>query len=204
MLDAFKAENRKEIISRCRLKMVSRPTPAPTSVDLAVGNRKLLNLLIESLLHRTSPASEIDKSGAEHARNLQLEGFTIPQVVYDYDNVRQSTNECAPALNACISRIHARQRHDQRHGQRKEGRREDRHHEEGGHEGHVIHAHGRRYEALIGHTAEGTVLMVDAGMDAMARDRMPTEDHTHGHDDQGHKRDAYASRQGGQGVVGDL
>lgn len=103
MLDAFVAQNRAEIIRRCRAKVGKRSIPTPTPAELEYGVPRFLDELVHALRHHLSSSSEIGKSAAVHGRALQLQGFTVSQVVHGYGDVCQSITELALQLNAPIS-----------------------------------------------------------------------------------------------------
>ena len=49
MLDAFVAENREEIIRRCRAKVELRSIPTPTPAELEYGVPRFLDQLVDAL-----------------------------------------------------------------------------------------------------------------------------------------------------------
>ena len=103
MLHEFVAENRAEIIRRCRAKVSARSVPPPTQEEIDHGVPLFLNQLVEALRpgHVSSP--EIGDSAELHGHDLLLRGFTMSQVVYDYGNVCQSITDLALELGAPIS-----------------------------------------------------------------------------------------------------
>ena len=103
MLDAFVAENREEIIRRCRAKVEMRSIPTPTPADLEYGIPQFLDQLISALRDGQPSASGIGASAARHGRDLHLHGFTVSQVVHDYGDVCQSITDLALQLDAPIS-----------------------------------------------------------------------------------------------------
>jgi hypothetical protein len=103
MLAAFVAENRVEIIHRCRAKVELRSIPTPTAAELEYGVPRFLDQLIDALQEHASSGSEIGISAAHHGRDLQLQGFTVSQVVHDYGDVCQSITDLALELKAPIS-----------------------------------------------------------------------------------------------------
>jgi signal transduction histidine kinase len=103
MLDAFVAENRNEIVRRCRSKVAMRSIPTPTQAELEYGVPRFLDQLVDALQHQLSSNAEIGKSAARHGRDLHLHGFTVSQVVHDYGDVCQSITDLALQLNAPIS-----------------------------------------------------------------------------------------------------
>jgi signal transduction histidine kinase len=102
MLDAFVAENRDEIIRRCRAKVELRSIPTPTPAELEYGVPRFLDQLVEALRHQQR-GSDIGTSAARHGRDLHLQGFTVSQVVHDYGDVCQSITDLALERDAPIS-----------------------------------------------------------------------------------------------------
>jgi hypothetical protein len=103
MLDSFVAENRDELIRRCRAKVAMRSIPTPTPAELEYGVPRFLDQLVHALRHHLSSNAEIGKSAALHGRDLHLQGFTVSQVVHDYGDICQSITDLALELNAPIS-----------------------------------------------------------------------------------------------------
>ena len=103
MLHEFVAENREELIRRCRAKVEMRSTPSPTPAELEFGVPRFLDQLVDALRHHLSSNAEIGRSAARHGHDLQLQGFTVSQVVHDYGDVCQSITDLALQLEAPIS-----------------------------------------------------------------------------------------------------
>lgn len=103
MLDAFVAENRAEIIRRCRAKVELRSIPTPTPAELEYGVPCFLDQLIGALREHATSGTAIGTSAALHGRDLFLQGFTVSQVVHDYGDVCQSITDLALELRAPIS-----------------------------------------------------------------------------------------------------
>src|SRR5688572_5010409 len=103
MLDVFVAENREEIIRRCRAKVKMRSIPTPTPAELEYGIPQFLDQLVDALQNDRSSASDIGASAARHGRDLHLQGLTVSQVVHDYGDVCQSITDLALQQNAPIS-----------------------------------------------------------------------------------------------------
>jgi signal transduction histidine kinase len=103
MLDAFVAENRDELVRRCRAKVAMRSVPTPTPAELEYGVPRFLDQLVDALQHHLSSNAEIGTSAALHGRDLHLQGFTVSQVVHDYGDVCQSITDLALQLNVPIS-----------------------------------------------------------------------------------------------------
>jgi len=103
MLHEFVADNREELIRRCRAKVETRSIPPPTSAELEFGVPRFLDQLVDALRNHLSSNSEISRSAERHGHDLQLQGFTVSQVVHDYGDVCQSITDLALRLNAPIS-----------------------------------------------------------------------------------------------------
>jgi signal transduction histidine kinase len=103
MLQVFVAENREEIIRRCRTKVEMRSSSTPTPGEIEYGVPRFLDQLVDALRRPSSPNSEIGTSAARHGHDLHLHGFTVSQVVHDYGDVCQSVTDLALQLNAPIS-----------------------------------------------------------------------------------------------------
>ena len=103
MLHEFVAGNREELIRRCRAKVETRSIPPPTSAELEFGVPRFLDQLVDALRNHLSSNSEISRSAERHGHDLQLQGFTVSQVVHDYGDVCQSITDLALRLNAPIS-----------------------------------------------------------------------------------------------------
>ena len=103
MLHEFVAENREELIRRCRAKVETRSIPPPTPAELEFGVPRFLDQLVDALRNHLSSNSEISRSAERHGHDLQLQGFTVSQVVHDYGDVCQSITDLALQLNAPIS-----------------------------------------------------------------------------------------------------
>ncbi len=67
------------------------------------GCPRFLDQLVDALRNHLSSNSEISRSAARHGHDLQLQGFTVSQVVHDYGDVCQSITDLALRLNAPIS-----------------------------------------------------------------------------------------------------
>jgi signal transduction histidine kinase len=103
MLHDFIAENREEIIRRCRAKVAARSIPPPTEVEINHGVPVFLDQLREALRLGQTASPEIDRSAIQHGHDLLRRGFTVSQVVHDYGDVCQAITELAVELNAPIS-----------------------------------------------------------------------------------------------------
>jgi len=121
MMHEFLAENRGELIERCRMKVARRSAPKPTEAEFDYGITLFLDQIIRTLKaeessqpresHRMSgPAggaeaslSEMGLSAKQHGRELLQHGFTIEQVVHDYGDLCQSVTDLAVELSASLS-----------------------------------------------------------------------------------------------------
>ncbi len=103
MLHEFVAANREELIRRCRAKVEVRSVPPPTPAELEFGVPRFLDQLVDALRNHFGSNLAINRSAAQHGRDLQLQGFTVSQVVHDYGDVCQSITELAIEMGAPIS-----------------------------------------------------------------------------------------------------
>jgi hypothetical protein len=103
MLHEFVAVNRDEIISRCRAKVASRSVPPPTLAEIDHGVPVFLDQLMDALRLGLTSSPEIGRTAVRHGHDLQLQGFTVSQVVHDYGDVCQSITELAVERHAPIS-----------------------------------------------------------------------------------------------------
>jgi len=116
MLHDFITENRQELISRCRAKVVHRfaPSEVPPTVDHGVP--MLLQQIIatlrceerkpvhEEMASMPTPApTEIGRTAALHGTELRRLGYSVDQVVHDYGDVCQSVTELAGEHQTNIS-----------------------------------------------------------------------------------------------------
>jgi signal transduction histidine kinase len=121
MMHEFLAENRGELIERCRMKVAQRVAPKATESELEHGITLFLDQIIRTLRaeelsqpiesHRMSGSSggveagssEMGVSAKEHGRELLQHGFTIEQVVHDYGDLCQAITDLAVELSAPLS-----------------------------------------------------------------------------------------------------
>ncbi|MEA3193443.1 MAG: hypothetical protein QOD26_1776, partial [Betaproteobacteria bacterium] len=121
MLHEFLAENRGDLIDRCRLKVAQRPVPKATRSELEHGIPMFLDQLIKTLRLEQgaepmrsrevsgragglpSDGSELGRSAALHGRELLQQGFTIDQVVHDYGDLCQAITDLAFEKDAPIA-----------------------------------------------------------------------------------------------------
>jgi signal transduction histidine kinase len=96
------AENREEIIRRCRAKVATRSVPLPTDVRIDHGVAVFLDQLMDTLRFGQATSPEISRSAIQHGHDLLGQGFTVSQVVHDYGDVCQAITELAVELNAPI------------------------------------------------------------------------------------------------------
>jgi signal transduction histidine kinase len=112
MMHVFLANNRDELIERCRAKVAQRPARAATAQQLRNGVPMFLDQLIRTLrMEQTSKPmgsrrisgpsgggpslSEIGATAAEHGRALLALGFSVDQVVHDYGDMCQAITDLA-------------------------------------------------------------------------------------------------------------
>jgi signal transduction histidine kinase len=112
MMHDFLANNRAELVERCRAKVAQRPTRAATEEQLRNGVPLFLDQLIRTLrVEQTSQPmdsrnisgpsgggatlSEIGVSAAQHGRELLKLGFSVDQVVHDYGDLCQAITDLA-------------------------------------------------------------------------------------------------------------
>ena len=103
MLHEFVAENRAEIIRRCRAKVAARSAPAPTKAEIEHGVPVFLDQLVTTLRGGLSANAEISGSALLHGHDLLLQGFTVSQVVHDYGDICQSITDLAMETHSTIS-----------------------------------------------------------------------------------------------------
>jgi signal transduction histidine kinase len=112
MLHEFMSENRLELAARCRTKVASRLSPAPTATELEYGVPVLIDQMVLMLRAEQiggkieEPATlpvNIGKSAEQHGRELLRRGFTVGQVVHDYGDLCQALTELAHEKRELIS-----------------------------------------------------------------------------------------------------
>ena len=103
MLHHFIAQNRDEIIIRCRAKVATRSVPPPTEVEIDHGVPVFLDQLTDALRFGDGSSRDISRTAVQHGHDLLLQGFTVSQVVHDYGDVCQAITELAVELNAPIT-----------------------------------------------------------------------------------------------------
>ena len=95
MLDEFITVNRAEIIKRCRAKVAGRSDPPPTPAEIDHGVPMFLDQLLDELRHGPSADFDVARTATQHGRDLQVQGYTVSQVVHDYGDVCQAVTELA-------------------------------------------------------------------------------------------------------------
>lgn len=113
MMHRFLAENRDELIARCRAKMALRRLSDASHEELDLGLSLFLEQLIKTLkVEEASEAgrsrkvsglpgggkpalSEITESAGQHGRQLLLHGFTADEAVHDYGDLCQAISDLA-------------------------------------------------------------------------------------------------------------
>ena len=104
MLYEFVANNRAEIIRRCRAKVAERSAPPPTTAEIEHGVPVFLDQLVAALRGGgLASNSEINGSAVLHGHDLLLQGFTVSQVVHDYGDICQSITDLSMETGSAIS-----------------------------------------------------------------------------------------------------
>ena len=94
--------NRDDIISRCRVKVASRPVPPPTRAEIDHGVPLFLDQLVGALQRGASSSVEIADTAACMG-TIFCGRVYLSQVVHDYGDVCQSITELAVERSAPIS-----------------------------------------------------------------------------------------------------
>src|SRR5687768_10461119 len=94
MLEHFVANNRAEIVARCRAKVAMRSPPVRLDTDSDHGVPLFLDQLVDAL-RGSAPHPEIGRSAIRHGHDLLRQGLTVSQVVHEYGDVCQSITELA-------------------------------------------------------------------------------------------------------------
>ena len=113
MMSDFLANNRDELIARCKTKVAQRPRRDATPIQLASGIPMFLEQLTRTLeaeegeeagesLRISGPSggdsmalSEIGRVAAAHGKELLKLGFSVAQVVHDYGDLCQAITDLA-------------------------------------------------------------------------------------------------------------
>jgi signal transduction histidine kinase len=112
MMHVFLANNRQELIERCRAKVAQRPGRAASAEQLQNGVPLFLDQLIRTLrMEQTAvpmdsrkisgpsgggaSLSEIGEGAARHGRSLMALGFSVDQVVHAYGDLCQAVTDLA-------------------------------------------------------------------------------------------------------------
>jgi signal transduction histidine kinase len=103
MLHQFLAEERDELIERCKAKVIGRRSPRATDADLDYGVPLFLDQLIDTLRRELRTSTEIGETATKHGNELLRRGFTVDQVVQDYGDFCQAVTELAVEVNAPIT-----------------------------------------------------------------------------------------------------
>ena len=103
VLHEFIAQNRDELIRRCRAKVATRSFPPPTAAEIDHGVPVFLEQLARALRPGFVSSPDINDSAVRHGHELLVQGFTVSEVVHDYGDVCQSITELAVETNAAIS-----------------------------------------------------------------------------------------------------
>lgn len=105
MLHEFVAMHRDAIIARARQRVLTRPLPLASTVELENGVPLFLTQLSEALRMRTTPCVK-DATGdaaASHAEDLFAAELDVSQVIHDYGDICQAVTELALEQNAPIT-----------------------------------------------------------------------------------------------------
>jgi hypothetical protein len=120
MLHEFLSSHRKDLISRCRLKVSQRASPPATETELRFGVPLILDQLSAALMREErsptseedsvfgtslqTPASvESDRTAGLHGSELFRLGYTVDQVVHDYGDLCQAVTELAKERNEPVT-----------------------------------------------------------------------------------------------------
>ena len=117
-METFIANNRAELIARCKAKVAQRPTRGATSEQLDNGIPVFLEQLRRTLVAEkkghvalslaisgaskgdADVPSEMGVTAAAHGKQLMELGYTVDQVVHDYGDVCQSITDLAVERDA--------------------------------------------------------------------------------------------------------
>ena len=106
MLRAFLAENREELIERCRSKVALRRAPRAPPAETLQGVPLFLSQLVATFPDGVVSVPETElraaQAAAKHGQELLRSGFTIEQVVHDYGDLCQAITELAAERAAPI------------------------------------------------------------------------------------------------------
>ena len=116
MLHVFLAENRADLVDRCRRKAAQRSAPRANAiaVELGHGIPVFLDQLIGALRSRDGQGKaaipdpaifDPERNAAQHGAELLQQEFTIDQVVHHYGDLCQSITELAAERNAPIEAV---------------------------------------------------------------------------------------------------
>jgi hypothetical protein len=103
VLQELIAQNRDEIIRRCRAKVAGRTIPPPSLAQTDNGVPLFLDQLVQALRTGAGSTPEMSTSAILHGHELLCQGFTVSQVVHAYGDVCQSVTELALETGASIS-----------------------------------------------------------------------------------------------------
>jgi signal transduction histidine kinase len=120
MMHVFIANNRAELLSRCKAKVAKRPQRAATEAQLSNGIPLFLEQLLQTLEAEeggddagslrisgaaggeagATTVSEMGVSASAHGKKLLELGFTVDQVVHDYGDLCQAITDLAVERDA--------------------------------------------------------------------------------------------------------
>jgi signal transduction histidine kinase len=107
MLHEFITMHRDEIIARTRQRVLRRPWPSVSGLEVEHGVPLFLTQLSETLRSEVTgdpfPSSAIGSSATRHGAELLAVGFSVAQVVHDYGDICQAITEIAAERHAPIT-----------------------------------------------------------------------------------------------------
>jgi signal transduction histidine kinase len=103
MLGDFIANNRREIIVRCRARVLARSAPRATEDELELGIPGFVDQLTAILKTKLLSGSDVGPAAMAHGGDLLRGGLTVAQVVHDYGDVCQTITEMAIEQQATIT-----------------------------------------------------------------------------------------------------
>lgn len=103
MLGRFIATNRREIIARCRARVLVRSAPRATEDEIEHGIPAFLDQLAAILKSKLHSRSDVRRAATTHGGHLLRGGFTVAQVVHDYRDVCHTITEMAIEQQATIT-----------------------------------------------------------------------------------------------------
>jgi signal transduction histidine kinase len=114
MLHVFLAENRADLVDRCRRKAAQRSAPRANAIELGHGVPVFLDQLIGTLRSQDSQGEaavpdpdffDPERNAARHGAELLQQDFTIDQVVHNYGDLCQAITELAAERKSPIEAV---------------------------------------------------------------------------------------------------